>query len=320
MLSELKFVQGAVAKKDFTPALTHFRIKNRQVVGYNGILAISSPIAVDLDIAPKAAPFVKAINACSEAITLHLAKNGKLVVQSGNFTAHVDCIDVATFPDIRPSGRFITLPAPILPALRKLEPFIGEDASRPWACAILLDGQSAFATNNVVLAEYWLGFDFPCRVSVAASTIRELLRIGEEPTKMQLDENRISFHYEDGRWITTQLLAAAWPDLRKLLDRCLDATPEPIDPGFWLALEQVVPFVEDSGRCYLLGDRIATTATPELAGVSALVACPPVGCYNARLLAELAHVATSAAFAAYPEPVPFFGENVRGIIAGVRQT
>ena len=40
MLAELKFVQGAVAKKDFIPSLTHFEIKDGMIKGLNGSLAL----------------------------------------------------------------------------------------------------------------------------------------------------------------------------------------------------------------------------------------------------------------------------------------
>lgn len=73
ILPALKFVQGAVAKKDFAPSLTHFRIKNREVRGFNGTLGISSPINIDLDICPKAAQFIKAIGACQHTISLHVS-------------------------------------------------------------------------------------------------------------------------------------------------------------------------------------------------------------------------------------------------------
>ena len=56
MLAALKFVQGAVARRDFVPALTHFYIADGFVKGYNGRIAICAPIDVDLVATPKAAP------------------------------------------------------------------------------------------------------------------------------------------------------------------------------------------------------------------------------------------------------------------------
>ena len=105
MLKALKFVQGAVAKKDFVPALTHFRIRNRTVTGFNGSLAICSPIPCDLDISPNATQFTKALAACTDTISLYVNAKGRLVVQSGNFQTFVDCDEPANFPDLTPRGQ-----------------------------------------------------------------------------------------------------------------------------------------------------------------------------------------------------------------------
>ena len=148
----------------------------------------------------------------------------------------------------------------------------------------------------------------------------EVLRIGEEPKIIQLDSNRISFHYHDGRWLSSNLVNAEWPDSAlQLLDKHINDKAQPVPEGFWTALEQILPFTEEKkGRSvYLLRDKIATTAEPDLDGISVSVNCPgPLACYNARFLYELRTVAKHIAFDSYPKPVAFFGDNVRGIIAG----
>lgn len=322
MLSALKFVQGAVAKKDFVPALTHFRIANGLVKGFNGQLAICSPINLDLDCSPLATPFVKAIAACGETIALHLASNGKLVVRSGSFKAHIECDDPKNFPEVLPGGQSIKLDDSLLPALICLEPFIAEDASRPWACGVLFDGASAFATNNIVLMEYWLGFTFPGRINIPRSAIREILRIGVNPTRLQITDTRLTFHYEDGRWISTALFEPQWPATAELLDRFLTASAESVTDEFWAALEQLRPFCDDLDRVYFCANAgaLSTSPQPELEGTSVAVACPSAGIYNVTQLLALRSIATKIGFDAYPQPVPFFGERTRGIIVGMRST
>jgi len=318
LLMALKFVQGAVARKDFVPALTHFRISNGTVRGFNGALAISSPIDLDLDVSPAAVPFVKAISACNETIALHVAANGKLVIRSGAFRANIDTDAPANFPDIRPSGAYVNLPDDFLPALAYLEPFIAEDASRPWACGILFDGQYAYATNNIVLVQYWLGFNFPSRVNIPANAVRELLRIGKSPVRLQVSDTRLTFHYGDGAWVSTTLFESQWPDTNALLDRHLEAPVHEVAPAFWAAVEQVLPFADELGRCYFNGSCIATGSDPELAGYSVAVSCPESGIFNIKQLFNLRAIVKQIGFASYPNPVPFFGERSRGIIVGLR--
>lgn len=319
MINALKFVQGAVAKKDFVPALTHFRIQNRKVKGFNGDLGICSPINIDLDIAPRAADFVRAINACTEEIALHMADNGKLCVRSGKFKTFVECVDPQTYPDFEPRGKLVQLGIGLVPALKKIEPFIAEDASRPWACGVLFDKESAFATNNIVFLEHWLGYHFPVRVNIPAKAIRELVRIGESPISMQMEENRVVFHYVDGQWLSTQVLTHAWPDASALLSKLSMKGHKQPPAELWEALEAVVPFADEIGRCYFKGDHISTVADGEKCGTSVKVkGVPETGCFNGRQLLALQPLVTSFAFDQYPQAVPFFGERTRGLISGIR--
>jgi hypothetical protein len=314
MLSALKFVQGAVAKKDFVAALTHFHIANGKVVGYNGSLALCGPIDLDLEVTPKAVPFVRAIQACKETISMHVTENGRLSVKSGKFKAFIDCI-AEPYPGIAPEGAEIKLDGSFLKAIKILSPFIAEDASRPWARGILFRGPSAYATNNVVIVEHWLGFNFPVEVNVPKSAVTELLRIDEEPERLQVTDTSITFHFSGGRWLRTQTYDLNWPDIAKVLNR--DSNPVDIPPGFFTALEDLTYFVGESGAILFKEDGAMTTSSTE--GVGATVAVEPfgaVGIYNIDQLKLLVGVAERADFT--QSPAMFFGDHVRGAIVGMR--
>jgi DNA polymerase III sliding clamp (beta) subunit (PCNA family) len=319
ILQSLKFVQGAVAKKDFVPALTHFRIKNNTVKAFNGNMAICGPIAVNLDISPNAEKLTKVIAACNDTVTLHMNDKGKLVVCSGDFKAFINCDNVDNFPNIVPTGERITLKEPLIPALTYLEPYIAEDASRPWSCGILFDQESAFATNNIVLVQHWLGFKFPMRVNIPRAAVEAILGIGENPIALQFGENRLSFHFTEGRWLSTQLLEATWPDVATLLNTPSEEKQKPFPKGFWDALERLLPFCDDLGRCYLKPDCMASRDNADLVGENIEINLGIEGIFNARHLSNLKTIADTIAFSAYPAPVPFYGKRSRGIIVGIRK-
>ena len=315
MISSLKFVKGAVAKQGFIPALTHFRISRGTVRGFNGQMALCAPISSDLDCCPNAKQFVRALDACTDTVALHL-KGSKLVVQSGKFRAFVDCDNPANYPDIVPGGRWVNIGPELYDALHRLEPFIAEDERRPWACGILLEADSAFATNNIVAVEVWHGLGLPLRANLPKSAVQEMLRIGQAPTRLQFETNRIAFHWPDGRWLTTQLLESVWPDLGALLKPdqpdAVEMTQDMLD-----ALGQLVPLCDKSDFWYFHGSHISTSADSEDTGASVEVECPEAGAFNARQLVKinaLGHVAYQ--WSAYPKAVHFWGITCRGIITG----
>lgn len=315
--SALKFAQGAVSKKDFVPALSHFQIANGRVTGYDGKLSLSAPIALDLECCPKAVPFVKAVEACQDTAQLAMTDSGKLTIRSGKFRAHVECLPVETFPVVEPEGLPVAIDGELLPALKALYEFSAEDASRPWAAGVLLDGASAFATNNVILVEAWLGYHFPYRVNLPRFTIREMLRIGEEPVGMQLTAESATFHYSEGRWLRSQLNSTEWPDVRGMLDR-MPLSPEhvpPVPEGLWEALDTLAPFVSELGQLFI-GPDVVRTATED--GASVEVPGMPICSFNHKMLAMLEGVAQRADFAAWPNPVAFYGGRLRGLLASMR--
>lgn len=315
MLDSLRFVQGAVAKKDFVPALTHFRIHGGTIRGFNGMLGLCCPIDLDLDCSPKALQFVKAVQTCKDTIQLHMTPAGRLSVKSGKFKALVDCIQ-DSFPEVSPEGQELQLDGGLLKVLKLLAPFIADDASRPWARGILLRGQSAFATNNIVLIERWLGYTFPVEINIPKSAVTELIRIGEEPESLQVTENSVTFHFAGKRWLRTQTYSTQWPDLSRILDR--PAAPQPIPDGLWDAAVDLLPFVDELGRLFLAPGQVTTGHGD---GAGAAIDVPGIqaeGCFNAQQVILLKGVAKTLDLGGYPGPCAFFGDQIRGALIGMR--
>lgn len=317
LLSVLKFAKGAVARKEYVPSLTHFKIGDGKILGYNGAIAISSPIDIDINCSPKAVPFIKAIETCKETVKLYLTSAKKLAIVSGNFTSYIDCLpEDKEFPSIGPEGDISPLDGyTLLKALRTLEPFVGEDASRPWVRGVLLRDQSAFATNNIILIEKWVGANLPS-INIPAESVAELIRIKEPPSQLQIAQGSITFHYEDGRWLRSQLLSTEWPDVARVFDR--ESTPVMLPPDFFTSLEDLVPFLGEFDRCYINADKVSTEPSGEVGASLTMLGCPEAGCFNLKQLLLLSQVIEKADFTTNPGLCLFFGDNLRGVMTGIR--
>lgn len=316
MLEALKFAQGAVAKKDFVPALTHFNISKGTIKGYNGSLALSSPIELDIEVSPRAAPFAKAIKTCSDTVSMHVTPANKLAISSGKFKAFVECT-LEPYPEIEPEGDLIELDSPLLGALKELKPFIGVDASRPWATGILFRNGSAFATNNIIIIEKWLGAKFPVNVNIPSAAINELLRIGIEPTGIRIAPTSVTFHFDDNRWLKTQVSTLDWPDLSPILDR--ESEQGSLPETFFNDVESLIPFVDDSERLFIIDNGITTSKNADEGAAVDIDGLSEGGCFNAKQLLALNGMVKTIDLNQYPAPCLFFGEKLRGAIVGIRQ-
>lgn len=318
MLKSLKFVQGGVAKKDFVAAMTHFRIEGGFVRSFNGQMALSSPIPFNIDCVPNASQLVKAIANCNDTVALSMTPTGRLKVQSGSFKAFIDCLEGET-PHVLPEGDSVVNfdGVELLRAFESLLPFVGNDASRPWSNGILIKEQSAFATNNVCLVEYWFGSPFPFPINIPLSAIKEMLRIKDAPAYAQIDHNSITFHYSGERWLRTQLFDTDWPDLQRVLN-VPDANPVELEKDLFDGLETIKPFVDKMGRVYLKDGRVFTHEGDEEGASFNINDHSLQGVYNLEMLMLLKGVAKSADFTLYPKPCPFYNDRLRGVIIGMR--
>lgn len=318
MLDAIKFTRGAIARKDFVAELTHFRIAEGRITGFNGTLALSSPIDLDLDVRPRAATFAKAVHACETTITMHMTPAGRLSIKSGKFKALVDCLpDDHAMTPVAPEGWELDLGPKFMDAIRSVAPFIGMDASRPWAMGVMLRGQSAFATNNVCFVEYWHGHNMPFSMNIPKDCVVELLRINQDPVKVVASQNTITFHFSDGRWMRSALYVDNWPEQAfSLFDQhAFDYEPTP--DGLFEAMQKIKPFLDKDTRVWFRDGGIATSRHDEEGAhfeVEDLIEGP---CFQYPALALLEN-ATHIDFMPHPKPCGFIADGMRGMILGLR--
>jgi len=316
MIKTLQFVRGAVADKDLIPVLTHFRISDGTIQGTNGRMTIQADCEKlsGIDIAVPAGRFLKAIDACDGEPTIKVTPAGKLVISNKKFRAILPLGDTSAFPSATADQTQITMDGELLPVLRKLRPFIGTDASRPWACGILLKDGFAYATNNVILCRVpcsWGSLNEP--INLPSFAVDELIRIGREPEAVHTSDQSVTFSW-GSRWLKTLLFDLAWPDVDNFFEDTL--TPE-IPSGLQGAVERVLPFCPDPKFPVItLGaDGVATTDGEMMAEMGGLSL--PDSRYRAEALLMVLGVATHADLAAYPAPVRWAGDGIEGVLVGV---
>jgi DNA polymerase III sliding clamp (beta) subunit (PCNA family) len=264
---------------------------------------------------------VRAIAACGDrTLSLSITPNGRLSIKGGTSRFVIDCYQEEHTPHTLPEGEFFPINGEAFyTGCEELLPLVGNDASRPWSNGILLDGPSMYATNNVVLAQFWTGVQFPHRICVPGKAIKEIVRVKQFPTQIQLASTAVTFHFGDGRWIRTQLLdSSAWPDLGKVLDKDPVGTPEPLDDRLWDALRTVKPFANKLGQVYVGQGKIRTSTAEEEGATVELPELVHDGIFGVDMLQLLEGIAFKLDWQAYPKACLWFGKKVRGAIIGQR--
>lgn len=315
----LKFVIGAVARKDFVEELCHVSIRNGRAIAYDGMLSMSTPIDIGLDVMPHAKTFLKALQACKGTIAMHVTPAKNLIVKSGNFKATIKCLDKDNpTPQPLPEGEMFELTPELIKSLRTLAPLMAIDASRAFARGICICGNSSFATNNIVLAEYWHGSNFPHEIIIPADAVHEILKVGEAPTHAQITENSASFHFPGDKWLRTTLVDGHWP--HELVTKLLNRGGDPIDVPQELfeeirRLKDFVDGVDNGIRIY--EDHIRTNANEDSEGARVDFDMPGgAGSFNIQQFLTLEGIVEKIDFSQYPDPCYWQGNKARGVIIG----
>lgn len=314
MLKQLQYVRGAVGKSKIDASMSHFQIRDGEVRGSNGMLTICSPLPVDIECQPDAMQLIKALSNCRAAVELSMTPAGKLRLKSGSFKAFINSY-ADEIPHMEPEGDLAKVNGlAMLDAMKKLVMFVGDNAQHPWTNGIYFCDKSAYATNNVILAESWIGSVFPHGANVPLEAVREIIRINELPTKIMQSEHSMSFFYDDGRWLCTRLLSTDWPmeSVRAMMQA--ECTSYAVTPQFWDAIEAVEPFKDEMNRVYFKDGAIRTSLLDD-EGASVQFPNLPDGVFNIKMLQLLKESVDRIDFTR--SPAGFKGDKLRGVIIGM---
>jgi DNA polymerase III sliding clamp (beta) subunit (PCNA family) len=215
LIDSLKFIKGSFNRNELS---SFTNIRKGRVTAFDGSLMLSAPINLDIDVSPDSQAFYKAISSCSDALSITITNSGRMSIKSGKFKSFVKCIEPRDF-NVTPSGEHIDLSkVEFLSGVKKLIPFVGTDENHKWATGILFKGSKLYATNNVIACSYQCNTDnFGSTVVIPSNCLKELLRIGENPTHCLISDNAITFYYSNDRFLYSNLIVNKWPDIDSLL-------------------------------------------------------------------------------------------------------
>jgi len=310
MKSAINFVRGAVAKNETIPILTHIHVYSARIQASNGRIVIDTPCPElkGFEFTSPVKTFVLAIDNCPSEPQLS-AKDHVLTIKSGKFK-----VSFPMLPEEYPvvsidKSESQPISIKLLPVLRKLQPFISQDANQQWSCGIFFNGPNAYATNNVVMATT------PCDdigiINLSSACIDELLRIGNEPIGIIRGENHVVFLYEGGAWLRANTLATNWPDVGRFIPGHVEGFE--VDDDFRADFNRVALFTAKDDTVHLNEDGIRT-----FDGSTEITEYDLPDCYfKATHLSNVLSIAEIIDFSLYPKPCPWIGNNTRGVIIGV---
>jgi len=320
MLEALKFVHRATADKDVIRMLTHICVHDGKLQGADSRMAIEAdcPELAGNSFTAPAEKFIKAVLGCKGEPTIVANDDGTIKVSHKRFRVTLPTLKVSDYPvqTFKPADAVkIAAPAGFINALRKIFPFISQDASRPWSLGVCLRPEYLYATNNVTMARVPCEWNGPI-INLPRYVVQELLDIDKPVSEIWASPTSISFQFE-GAWMRAQLYTDSWPEsVTKMFD--VEREYEPVPENLLEAVEQLIPFCPDVKFPSIYFKDGAITTANGLQSAELGFDWHGTGVYRAEVLKLVLGVARHWTSSAYPKPVFFKGDGIQGMMVGIR--
>lgn len=324
LLSALKFI-SLITKEIGTPSETHVRLQSNWATASNGILALGHPIQNEaLYCCPQNKLLIDALSKCTNEITfepiISLSGMGQLSIKSGKLKAIIPCLAPDLINCIGPDEPIATIDNRLKDGFEAVGMSTIENNSQTiYNASILLNGQSIVGTDGKVLIEYWHGIDLPKNLPIPKNVIAPLLKSNKTLAQFGMSKTSVTFWYDDGAWIKSQLYAEEWPDVSAILERPSQQSTVP--KGFFDGLDAIKGFTDSA---VYFGPGIVRSHSDDAAGASYEVPGLPAGpIFNLKQLLMLkSHIETVDFQVAGPftgNMLLWFGKNCRGAVSGITQ-
>lgn len=320
MLEALKFVNRATADKDIIRALTHICVHDGKLQGADSRMAIEAdcPELAGHSFTAPAEKFIKAVVGCAGTPSIAYNQDGTIKVSHGRFRVTLPTLRAEDFPIavFKPDDAVkIDAPDGLLDALRRVFPFISQDASRPWSLGAYIHSNYIYATNNVTMARTPVAWNGPA-INLPRYVVQELLDINQPILEVWAGANSVSFKFQ-GAWLRAQLYVDQWPGgVFAMFDKPKEYSPVP--EGLLPAIEKLLPFCPDVKfpSIHFKDGEITTAKGIQSAEIG--FDWDGVGVYRAEVLQLVLAVAQQWTPSTYPSPVFFKGDRIEGMLVGIR--
>lgn len=314
LVKALKFV--ALAQRETGQAYqTHVMLAHNQAVAFDGTIAAGHRIEDDLQACPHTVRLIDALAKCGESLSITQLDNDKLSIKSDKFKAFVPCVAVNMLATVAPDPPCAKIDDRIRTGFEVVGVLASDNAQHVLTSSILLQSGSMIATDRQVMLEYWHGIDLPPGIVIPKAGAVAVVKAGKPLASLGFSGNSVTFYFEDGSWIRSQLYSEPWPDISKILNvRC---NPWPMPESFYKAVDAVASFSE-TGNVFFGTNILRSHATDGIGASYEVTGLPNGPCYKAKHLKIIEPYVKTIDFIGVSGIAYFYGDNVRGAITGIR--
>ncbi len=316
MKEAVKKVRAALSKQGIVAHLTYYLVKDGYITANNGRMTAAAPFPSKHTFLVPGEDLESLISRFDGEIILTVGE-AKISFASGRMRGSIQTIpeDTIYYPPPEPD-LYVKPPTEFLPALRRVRPFISDNATREWALCAALQEDRILASNNITLVRATCPGLPPGETLLPCWAVDFLLSSSAQLTGYQLHPNAACFKWDDGTWMRSQLMDCGFPSqVDELLSKIV-RPPIEITHEWRTAYNKMAGLSED--KIDLHADKM--TGQHGLTEVEYEVKSPTpeggVSSWNPTYLTSVIETATHWDPTVWPAPAPFVGPGISGLICG----
>lgn len=205
LLKALNFV--SVAQKKVGLVKEQFcRIENGFIIASNEVLTVGHPVEeADFECFPHTMKLIEALARVDDSFSLEFDVPSALRVLGPTFNIQVPCTSKDNLPLLLPDPQEAPITDQVGEALATLAPLVNENGSQASYAAVLLQANTAVATNGSVLIEIWHGCNLPMGMLIPKQAAVAVSKANAVLTGFGFGGSSATFYFDDGSFIKTQL-------------------------------------------------------------------------------------------------------------------
>lgn len=319
MKKAVDWIKGALAKKDIVLQFTHYFVKDGMIQAMDGRMLAAHPFPSHETFLVPGAEFEAILDRMpSDNPTLEVHED-KIRLKEARFRGDISTIPESEWPDLPMPKHWIEVQPDLLDAMAALMPFVSDNATKPFAGTIMIEGSRLYATNNVSIAmaevESLLAGDE--QTLLPRWAVEFVLSRREGLTHWGVTDDFVAFKWDNGAWMRTQLVNDVIPEIIfSLTQDMAPATFEITDE--WRKAYALVSGVSKED-IQIFADRITGGTQHSEVQHEAVTAVAEGREYSKWTVAYLNSVIAAAdrwSPELYPKPATFEGKSIRGLIVG----
>lgn len=316
LLEALRFINPA-QRETGNVAQTHCILSHGWAAATDGILTMGHKIQDDLAASPQTARLIAALSKCKDGVAITQLNEQTISVKSGKFTAKIPCVDVESIPLYWADPIIAPIDERFTTACRTIGHLSVDNAATVGLASMLGCGGSLFATNNFVIAEYWHGLELPPYWVMPKAAIAVLLKIEKKLVGFGFSGKSATFHFEDESFLKTQLYAEKWPNAARAFET-MPADALLVPEHFFEGVNALADFADKSVIVCLENKLMAPAQDTDASDYEVPGLLP--GCaFRPKQLQQIESLAKKMDFTSSDRMAYFYGENVRGCIAKIKE-